>query len=126
MKIKMEELVSFYQRSDVFSNKTLPLKGAFKLNRIKKDMEEDFDFYQEKFRDILEKYAQREENGEVKLSEDGSQVLIKDGEIDKATKELDELNLMEIEIDNYDFNIDELGNIDCTPEELEVIMPFLS
>lgn len=126
MKIRMEELVSFCQRGDVFSNKTLPLKGAFKLNRIKKDVEKDFSFYQDKFREILEKYAERDENGEIKLSEDGEQIIIKDGEFEKCTEELQNLNNMEVEIDNYDFNIDELGDIDCTPEDLEVLMPILS
>ena len=126
MKIKMEELVSFHQGSDFFSNKTLPLKGAFKLNRIKKDIENDFSFYQEKFKEILEKYARRNENGEIEFSEDGSQILIKEGQINECNEELNNLNSMEIEVDNYDFNIEELGNIDCTPEELEILMPFLS
>lgn len=126
MIITMNQLIKFYQENGIFSNKVLPLKGAFKLNRIKKDIEKDFTFYQEKFKEILEKYAQRDEAGNIKFSDDGEQILIKEGLITECSKELEDLNSMEIEIDNYDFNIEELGDIDCTPEELEILMPFLS
>lgn len=126
MKIKMKDLVSFHQNSDVFSDKTLPLKGAFKINRLKRDIENDFSFYQDKFKEILEKYADKDEEGNIKFSNDGSQILIKEGQIDECTEELENLDSMEVEVDNYDFNIDELGDIDCTPEELEILMPFLS
>ena len=122
----MNQLIKFYQENGIFSNKVLPLKGAFKLNRIKKDIEKDFTFYQEKFKEILEKYAQRDEAGNIKFSDNGEQILIKEGLITECSKELEDLNSMEIEIDNYDFNIEELGDIDCTPEELEILMPFLS
>lgn len=126
MIITMNQLIKFYKENGIFSNKVLPLKGAFKLNRIKKDIEKDFTFYQEKFKEILEKYAQRDEAGNIKFSDDGEQILIKEGLITECSKELEDLNSMEIEIDNYDFNIEELGDIDCTPEELEILMPFLS
>jgi len=126
MIITMNQLIKFYQENGIFSNKVLPLKGAFKLNRIKKDIEKDFTFYQEKFKEILEKYAQRDEAGNIKFSDNGEQILIKEGLIAECSKELEDLNSMEIEIDNYDFNIEELGDIDCTPEELEILMPFLS
>lgn len=126
MIITMNQLIKFYQENGIFSNKVLPLKGAFKLNRIKKDIEKDFTFYQEKFKEILEKYAQRDEAGNIKFSDNGEKILIKEGLITECSKELEDLNSMEIEIDNYDFNIEELGDIDCTPEELEILMPFLS
>ena len=126
MIITMNQLIKFYKENGIFSNKVLPLKGAFKLNRIKKDIEKDFTFYQEKFKEILEKYAQRDEAGNIKFSDNGEQILIKEGLITECSKELEDLNSMEIEIDNYDFNIEELGDIDCTPEELEILMPFLS
>ena len=126
MVITMAELVNFYQKNAIFSNKVLPLKGAFKINRIKKDIEKDYAFYQEKFKEILEEYAERDDAGNIQFSEDGEQIMIKEGMIGDCSDRLEELNSIEIEIDNYDFNIEELGDIDCTPEELEILMPFLS
>lgn len=126
MTITMEQLVGFYRGGEIFSNKTLPLKGAFKLNRIKKEAEKDFTFYQEKFKEILEKYAQKDENGEIKFSEDGQQIMIQEGQIAVCSKELQELEQMEVEIDTYDLTIEDLGDIDCTPDELQVLMPFFS
>lgn len=126
MVVTMSQLVAFHQGNASFSGRVLPLKGAFKINRIKKDTEKDFTFYQEKLREILDKHAKKDEDGNIKFSDDGEQILIKDGEVEECSKELADLETMEIEIDNYDLNIDELGDIECTPEELEVLMPFFS
>ena len=124
--VALSEIMDFYKQVDSLSNKTIPLKGAFKINRLKKDLEKDYTFYQEKFKDILEKYAEKDENGQIKISEDGQQIAIIDGMVDSCTKEITELETMMVEIDNYDLVIEDLGDIECTPDELKPLMPFLN
>lgn len=125
MQVLMKQIVSFHQNSDAFMGKTLPLKGAFKINKIKKDTENELEFYQNKFKEIVEKFSKKDENGQIQFSEDGEQILIQEDKLAECNQELQDLEEMEIEVDNYDLVIDELGNIDCTPEELEVLMPFI-
>lgn len=124
--VTMDQLIAFRNNSDFFSNTTLPLKGAYKLNKIKKAVEKESEFYQEKFQEIVDQYARKDENGELVFSEDGNQIMIKDGMVDECNKALDDLQNLEIEVETYGLTLEDLGNdVECTPDELEALMPFM-
>lgn len=126
MKVTMEQLINFRNSGDFFNMASLPLKGAYKINKIRKAIEKETEFYSEKFQEIVNEYAQKDEEGNLKFSEDGSQILIQEGKIDECNKALEDLQELEIEIDNYNLTIDDLGeNVECTPEQLETLMPFM-
>lgn len=126
MKVTMEQLINFRNNGDFFTTANIPLKGAYKINKIRKAVEKEGEFYAEKFQEIVNEYAQKDEQGEVKFSDDGTQILIQDGKIDECNQALEDLQNLEVEIDNYNLSIDDLGeNIECTPEQLEALMPFM-
>lgn len=124
--VTMDQLIAFRNNGDFFSNTTLPLKGAYKLNKIKKAIEKESEFYQEKFQEIVDKYAKKDESGELVFSEDGNQIMIKDGMVEECNKALEDLQSLEVQIENYGFTLDDLGeDVECTPDELEALMPFI-
>ena len=52
--------------------------------------------------------------------------MIKDGMVDECTQALTDLQELEVEIENYGLSLADLGeDAECTPEELEALMPFL-
>ena len=52
--------------------------------------------------------------------------MIKEGMVEECNKALTDLQELEVEIDNYGLTLDDLGeNLECTPEELEALMPFM-
>jgi len=124
--VTMDQIIAFRNNGDFFAGTSLPLKGAYKINKIKKAVEKEGEFYQEKFQEIVDQYAQKDENGEVVLSEDKSQIMIKEGMVEECNKALTDLQELEVEIDNCGLKLDDLGeNLECTPEELEALMPFM-
>ena len=124
--VTMEQLIAFRSNGDFFINTTLPLKGAYKLNKIKKAVEKENEFYIEKFQEIVNKYAKKDENDNLVYSDDGNQIMIKDGMIEECNKALEDLQQLEIQIENYGLTLDDLGdNVECTPDELEALMPFM-
>ena len=124
--VTMDQIIAFRNNGDFFSNTTLPLKGAYKLNKIKKAVEKEGEFYTEKFQEIVEQYAKHDENGQLVFSEDGNQILIKDGMVDECNKALEDLQSLEVQIETYGVTLDDLGeNLECTPDELEALMPFM-
>ena len=126
VKVTMEELIAFRNNGDFFSGHQLPLKGAYKLSKIKKAVEKESEFYSEKFQEIVNEYAKKNEDGTVVFSEDGNQIMIKDGMIAECNQALNELQKLEVEIENYNLSIEDLGEgIECTTEELEALMPFM-
>lgn len=126
IKVTMDQIIAFKNNGDFFSDVTLPLKGAYKLNKIKKAVEKEGEFYTEKFQEIVEKYAKHDENGELVFSEDGNQIMIKDGMVQECNQALEDLQNLEVEVENYGLILNDLGeDVECTPDELDALMPFM-
>ena len=121
----MEQLIDFRNGGDFFSTVNLPLKGAYKINKITQSIEKEAEFYAEKFQEIIDTYAKKDENGNPVFSDDDSQIMIQDNKIEECNAALEDLQSLEVEIDNYNLSVEDLGDIECTPEELKIIMPFM-
>lgn len=125
--VTMEQLMDFRNSDDFFGTTVIPLKGAYKINKIKKAVEQEAEFYSTKFQEIVDKYAQKDETGQVKFSEDGDQILIQEDKIAECNQALEDLQNMTVEIDNLNLTLADLGdNLQCTPEQLEALMPFVT
>ena len=124
--VTMDQLIAFRNNGDFFASTTLPLKGAYKLNKIKKAVEKESEFYTEKFQEIVETYAKHDDEGKLVFSEDGNQIMIKEGMVDECNQALEDLQNLEVQIENYGLTLDDLGDdVECTPDELEALMPFM-
>lgn len=125
-KVTMDQIIAFRNNGDFFGGATLPLKGAYKLNKIKKAVEKEGEFYTEKFQEIVDTYARKDDDGNLVFSDDGNQIMIKDGMVEECNKALADLQELEVEIETYDLSLEDLGeDLECTPEELEALMPFM-
>ena len=123
--ITMEQVIDFRNNIDFFANTNLPLKGAYKINKIRKALDKESDFYGEKFQEIIDTYAKKDENGDIVFSEDQNEIMIQEDKIEECNKALEDLQNLEIQIDNYNLIAEDLGdNIECTPDQLSALMPF--
>ena len=124
--VTMDQIIAFRNNGDFFGGATLPLKGAYKLNKIKKAVEKEGEFYTDKFQEIVDTYAKKDDDGNLVFSEDGNQIMIKDGMVEECNKALADLQELEVQIENYGLTLEDLGqNVECTPDELEALMPFM-
>ena len=124
--VTMDQIIAFRNNGDFFAGATIPLRGAYKLNKIKKAVEKEGEFYQDKFQEIVNTYAKKDENDEIVFSEDGNQILIKEGMVEACNQALEDLQNLEVQIETYGLSLDDLGeNLECTPDELEALMPFM-
>ena len=124
--VTMDQIIDFRNSGDFFDGTNLPLKAAYKLNKIRKAVEKEGEFYSEKFQEILNDYAKKDENGELIFNEDGDQIMIKDDMIDECNKALTDLQNLEVQIENYGLSIDDFGeNLECTPDQLAALIPFM-
>lgn len=122
----MDQIIAFRNNGDFFAGTSLPLKGAYKLNKIKKAVEKEGEFYTEKFQEIVNTYAKKDDDGNLVFSEDGNQIMIKDGMVEECNKALEDLQELEVQVENYGLTLEDLGDdVECTPEELEALMPFI-
>lgn len=123
--ITMEQVIDFRNNIDFFANTNLPLKGAYKINKIRKALDKESDFYGEKFQEIIDTYAKKDENGDIVFSEDQNEIMIQEDKIEECNKALEDLQNLEIQIDNCNLIAEDLGDdIECTPDQLSALMPF--
>ena len=60
------------------------------------------------------------------FSEDGNQIMIQDDKLVECNKALEDLQSLEVEIDTFNLTIEDLGEgIECTPDQLDALMPFM-
>ena len=125
--VTMDQIIAFRNAGDIFRDYKLPLKVAYKLNKLKKAIEVEGEFYSNKFQEIVDIYAKKDDNGQIVFSDDGNQIMIQDGKIEECNQALEDLQTLTVEIDNCNLTIDDFGeDIECTPEDLEALMPFLN
>lgn len=125
--VTMQQALDFRKAYIYFNGIKLPLKAAYKLTKIKQAIEKETEYYGQKFQEIVDTYAQKDENGNLKYNEDGTQIMIKDGMVMECNQKLEELHNLEIGIENYNLTIDDLGEgIEVTVDDLGALMPFFS
>lgn len=125
MKIPISQVVSVLEVAELFQNQKLSIKTAYALTKLFSRANEEYKFYKNKLQEIIEKYAQRDENGEKILLDDGKSISIDKDFTDACSKELDELQNFEIEMPELLFSLDDFNGVNLTIEELQPLMPFI-
>lgn len=122
--MKMYEVLDLQVLYSSIANVKLPLKTTYKFTRLMKRAEEEINFYQEKFREIVEEYGVKE-NGEYKLTPDGMSIVIIPGKEAECNSKLAELRNLDVSIEGITFTIDELEGIDVSIQELSCLMSLI-
>ena len=122
--MKMYEVLELQNLYASIANVKLPLKTTYKFTRLMKRAEEEINFYQEKFREIVEEYGVKE-NGEYKLTPNGQSIVITPGKEVECNNKLAELRNLDVQIEGIKFTIEELEGIDVSISELSCIMSLI-
>lgn len=116
MKLATLTSPAFQAALETLCKLTLPVKTAFKLKGLKKLVVGECGKFDEMKADLIARYAEHDEEGQVKLVEGTSNVLFKPEHVAAANKEFGELLLLEVELGKL--HIEELGNVSVDPNTL--------
>lgn len=88
-------------------------------------MANDLQFHAEEERKLLEVYAQKDENGTYKLTENQNGVLILPDKLEEFQQKY--TDLLSVEYDNYNFQFtcEELEGLGLTFQEFQAFLPFI-
>lgn len=107
----------------LLSQKDLSFRLSYKISKLLDKAEKDYEFYTEKVKTIVQKYALRDENGEIVFA--GNNIKIDPSFLSVAEKELAELNDIDVDDINIFFTLEELENLEIKPSELQGLLPFI-
>lgn len=122
--MRIQKILAMEEAIKNLKSKNLPIKTAYRLLKLAELVSNEAENYRNLFRQILDEYAEKKEDGSYVLSEDGANVIIQKDHIQDANQKVDELNKIDVEIP-YTFDIKDLDNIEISLEELAPLMDLI-
>ena len=125
MILKMHQLIELGPICNRLKTFSLSFKTSYRITLLMLEVEKHTYFYQESFRNLLNEYGKKDESGNVMPTEDGKGVLLAEETIQEAYQKLGELRELDVELPDYKFNLDAFGDIEISPQEMLVLIPFI-
>ena len=125
MKLKMYEILDFPTFFAKVKSQKLPFKISYRLTLLTQEIEKHINYYQEQLRELLNEYGLKDENGNLVPTPDGQGIRLIEETMNEAYAKIAELRELEVELPDYTFNADDFDNIELSPEEMFVIVPFI-
>jgi len=122
--IQLKDVIESTEVLKKLAGEKLRGKVAFQISKILKKLEDELTLFNSTRVEIIKKYSQTDENGELIADEEGN-VKLKEESIEDFNKEIIELLNMEIKIDANKIAIEDIENIDFTPAEMTLLMPLI-
>ena len=123
--MRIQKILAMEEAIKNLKSKNLPIKTAYRLLKLAELVSKEAENYRNLFRQILDEYAEKKEDGSYVLSEDGANVIIQKDHIQDANQKVDELNKIDVEIP-YTFDIKDFDNIEISLEELAPLMDLIA
>lgn len=124
IKVQLKDIIEGTEVLKKLAGQPLRGKVAFQISKILKRLEDELTLFNNTRVDIIKKYSQTNENGEL-ISDENGNVKLKEETIEDFNKEITELLNMEIEIDANKIALEDIENVDFTPAEMTLLMPLI-
>ena len=125
MSVKIGQLDNVLQSLNVLGKKELPIRVSYKISKIIRQLSNEHEIFMQKKKEIAEKYAERDKEGNIITSEEGF-IKIEKSKIDKCQKELDELVMIDFELTFEPIKLSELESVTVTPSDLAKLHKFIT
>lgn len=122
--ITINDLLNSVETLQKIAQKDFKAKLAWSIARLLKSAETEIQAFNETRMNLIKKYGEKDENGELITDEKGNCKIMTEN-VNTFTEELNELINTEVEINanKIDFNL--LENIDFTPSDMTALEPFI-
>ena len=121
MLLTNEKLINDSLSLSQLGQKELPIKVSYAIAKNMTKIQAELDTYNKERQKLIDKYAQRDDNGKIIMIKD-NQVQLDKTQLDNWNKDSNELLLIENDISIHKFPLSALeGNNHITPSELMAI-----
>ena len=124
MQIKIKDLILFSNLYETLKNRTTSIKTAYKLNKLAEATEKEQGFIQSQQTSIINKFGQKDGNGNFKYLENGD-IQIQPERIQDCKKAMQELMDFEIDMPDINFTFEELEPLNLSINDLKPLMKFI-
>ena len=122
--ITINDLLNSVETLQKIAQKDFKAKLAWSIARLLKSAETEIQSFNETRMNLIKKYGEKDENGELVTDEKGNCKIMTEN-VNTFTEELNELINTEVEINANKINFNLLENIDFTPSDMTALEPFI-
>lgn len=124
IKVQISELINSTETLQKLAQKDFKAKLAWQIARLLKAAEAEIQSFNETRMNLIRKYGEKDESGELVTDEKGN-CRIENDSLNDFTNELNELIATEVEINANKIKIDQLNDLDFTPSDMAILEPFI-
>lgn len=113
---------------DIFrelAQQPIKMRVAYNIARIIREVENEMRIFEETRRKLFDKYGEKDENGELLINADGN-ITITPENISLYNNEIQEVLNTSITLNAEKLNIEDLENIELTPNQVYLINAFIN
>ena len=126
MEVRLIEAISLMNLAQTLQNKNLPIRTAFKMNKLLLAIEEHSNFYHQQIQKFIEEYSEKEEDGTPKFTENGQGFQIEKGYETECNLKLQELSDILVELpSDIKFTFDELDDVTISIQDMYLFSRFI-
>ena len=125
IQLTVKEMLDSMESLRELSQRSMTGRLAFQLARILREIDKEYNLFQESRTNLIKKYADYDENGQVKQDEQGN-VLLKKSEINNFNTDLQELIATTITINSDPISAEQIYDQAFTPQQMMVLLPFIN
>ena len=121
------KIYNLIQIKDVFSphySEKLSVALSYKIYKLCNAIEQEEKFFNQKRQEIIDEFAQRDENGQIVVNDKGF-VQFDADKAEEAHKMLNDLSSVDVDVPNVKFKIDELSEIKLSVMDMAVLEPLI-
>lgn len=119
MTLKMSNIILLKGVCENLKTQKTSIKTAYKVSKILNAVEKEFGFYQTKFVEIINEYAEKDENGQPIMIDGGNGVKINPEKITEAQTKMFELEAIETELNITPLSLDELEGLEISISDMQ-------
>ena len=124
IEITLNELMDSASVMQELAKKPMKTKAAFQTARLMREIEKEYSLFQDARKGLIDKYADKDENGAPKTDENGNYTVPKEN-IEKFNVELKEMLDQTLSLNVEPISIEDLGDADFTPADMMLLAPFI-
>ena len=124
IKVQLKDLLNSTEALQKLSRQNLKARLAFQVARMLKAAEKEITDFNEVRTNLIKKYSEVDENGELIPDENGNIKISKEN-INVFNNEFNDLISSEIEIPTEPIKLDSLEDLTFTAAEMAVLEPFI-
>lgn len=121
--MKVIDLISAKNAFDLNSKFDGDMQLALKVVKFVKAAETEEIFYEKRYNEIVNRYAEKDNDGKFVHKDNG--IIIKKDCVEDFSKEIENLNAVETEKPAFEFTADELNKCSLTGNGLYALYPFI-